>query len=82
MCLSNLNILTMKDQIKFIIADKKDFYYALRFLEEHPVNTNVIFGPVGGVDLKYIAEEAIQRRLNVRVLPQLHKVIWGEKRSV
>lgn len=82
MCLSNLKILTMKDQLKFVIADKKDFYYAVRFLEEHPVSTNIIFSPVGGMDLQPIADEVVMRKLDVRVLPQLHKIIWGDKKSV
>lgn len=82
MCLSNLRILTKKDQLKFVIADKKDFYYAVKFLEEHPVDTNVIFSPVGGMDLQPIADEVVMRKLDVRVLPQLHKIIWGDKRSV
>ncbi|MDD2626362.1 MAG: radical SAM protein [Methanomethylophilus sp.] len=81
MYLPNLEVLTRKDQLKFIIADHIDLNYAERFLREHPVHTNVIFSPVGGVDLKMLAEEVVSRRLDVRVLPQLHKIIWGEKKG-
>ena len=80
--LSNLEHIGKKDQLKFVISDKADLNYAIRFIREHPVETNVIFCPVGGMDLLPIAEEVVRRKLNVRVLPQLHKIIWGDKRSV
>jgi len=82
MHIPNLRILTKKDQLKFVIADNKDLYYAIRFLDEHPVDTNVIFSPLGGTSLENLAEEVVSRKLDVRVLPQLHKIIWGDKRSV
>ena len=82
MCLSNLGILSMKDQLKFVISDRTDLIYAERFLEEHPVDTNVIFSPVGGMDLGFLAEEVVSKKLDVRVRPQLHKIIWGDKQGV
>ena len=75
-------ILSMKDQLKFVISDRTDLIYAERFLEEHPVDTNVIFSPVGGMDLGFLAEEVVSKKLDVRVLPQLHKIIWGDKQGV
>ena len=80
--ISNLGHMGMKDQLKFIIGDQIDMSYAIRFLRENKVDTNVIFCPVGGINLLPIAEEVVHRKLNVRVLPQLHKMIWGDKRSV
>lgn len=82
MRLANLTMLTSKDQLKFVIADKKDLYYAIRFMEDHPTDANIIFTPVGGIDLEAIADEVVMRGLDVRVLPQLHKIIWGDRRSV
>jgi len=82
MCLNNLNILSRKDQLKFVISDRTDLEYAERFLQEHPVDTNVIFSPVGGMDLGFLAEEVVSKKLDVRVLPQLHKIIWGDKQGV
>lgn len=80
--LSNLGHIGKKDQLKFVIGDRTDLDYAIRFIRENPVGTNIIFCPVGGMDLLPIAEEVIRRKLNVRVLPQLHKIIWGDRRSV
>lgn len=80
--IENLEYIGKKDQLKFVIGDNIDLSYAIRFIRENPVETNVIFSPVGGMDLRPIAEEVVHRKLNVRVLPQLHKIIWGDKRSV
>ena len=33
-------------------------------------------------ELKWIAGKVLEDQLNVRVLPQLHKIIWGEVRGV
>lgn len=82
MRITNLRILSSKDQLKFIIADNKDLYYAIKFIQDHPVKANVIFSPMGGTNLKWLADEVVSRRLDVRVLPQLHKIIWGDARSV
>jgi 7-carboxy-7-deazaguanine synthase len=80
--LSNLQHIGRKDQLKFVISDQVDLLFAMRLIRENPVDTNIIFSPVGGMDLLPIAEQVLQRKLNVRVLPQLHKIIWGEQRGV
>ncbi|MCQ2084680.1 MAG: radical SAM protein [archaeon] len=82
MLMSNLDILSMKDQLKFVISDRTDLEYAENLLKEHPVKTNVIFSPVGGLSLELLAEEVVSKKLDVRVLPQLHKIIWGNKQGV
>jgi len=79
---SNLEHIGKKDQLKFVIGDQIDLNYAIRFIRENETAANVIFCAVGGTALLPIAEEVVHRKLNVRVLPQLHKIIWGEKRSV
>ncbi len=82
MCLSNLGLLTKKDQLKFVIADRADLDYAEEFIREHPVDTNIIFSAVGGLDIRALAEEVVSKKLDVMVLPQLHKIIWGNKQGV
>ena len=80
---SNIDLLSMKDQLKFIIKDREDFDYAVRYLREHPVKTNVIFGPVGGTDkLGWLVEQVLENDVDARVLPQLHKIIWGDRKGV
>lgn len=78
----NISLLKEKDQLKFIIADGADMEYAVSVIEKYKPECEVIFSPVGGMDLEPLAEEVIDMGLNVRVLPQLHKIIWGNKTGV
>ncbi len=80
--LENLEFLCPRDQVKFVIADRVDYLFARKVLREHDINAPVIFTPVGGTTLKPLAEWVLADRLMVRVMPQLHKIIWGEKRGV
>lgn len=82
MLLSNLPLLSAKDQVKFVIADRADLDYAERFIEDHPTEATVIFSAVGGTSLRELADEVVSKRLRVRVLPQLHKIIWGDRKGV
>jgi len=82
MLISNLNKLSEKDQLKFVISDINDLDFAAEMVKRNKISASVIFSPVGGMDLKPIIEEVLSRKLNVRILPQLHKIIWGDKRSV
>ena len=78
----NIALLKEKDQLKFVISDGLDLEYAIEILEKYSPKCEVIFTPVGGMDIEPLAEEVIERRINARVLPQLHKIIWGNKRAV
>ncbi len=83
MLASNVPLLKKKDQLKFIIKDQADFDYAVQYLKDHPADTNVIFGPVGGTDkLQWLVESVLDNDVDARVLPQLHKIIWGDKKGV
>ena len=79
---SNIALLKNKDQLKFVISDGIDLEYAIEVLDEYKPKCEVIFTPVGGMDIEPLAEEVIERRINARVLPQLHKIIWGNRRAV
>lgn len=71
------------DQLKFVIQDEADYEYAVRILKEYDIETNVIFQPTGGREIGWITQWVMRDRLGgVRVLPQLHKIIWGDKRGV
>ena len=79
---SNLELLSLNDQLKFIVADLKDYEYAKEIIEKYKPICSLIMTPVGGRKLKELAEWVLADGLNVRVLPQLHKLIWGEKKGV
>jgi len=82
MLISNIAYLKGTDQLKFVIADGTDLEYAISFINSHKIVCTVILTPVGGMDIEPLAEEAIERGSDVRVLPQLHKIIWGDRRGV
>jgi len=77
----NIEILGPTDQLKFIIADQMDYNYAKNILRENKVSCEIIMTPVGGTDLKWLAEAVIRDNLDARVMPQLHKLIWGDERG-
>ena len=78
----NIALLKEKDQLKFVIADGADLDYAIGIVEKYSPKCEVIFTPVGGMDIEPLAEEVIACGIKARVLPQLHKIIWGNKRAV
>ncbi len=81
MKLENLELLSPADQLKFVVADKDDFSFAVKILKEHQVQCPVIVTPVGGLDIRPVAEWVLKSGLHVRVLPQLQKLIWGQRRG-
>lgn len=79
--LANIELLSPADQLKFVIADRADYQYAKSVLEEWPPACPVIMTPVGGTDLKELIKWVLRDKLDVRVLPQLHKLVWGNERG-
>ena len=79
MLFDNIELLGPTDQLKFIVADDADYRYAKEILEKYPTKAEVIITPVGGKELKPLAEKVLKDGLDVRVLPQLHKYIWGDE---
>lgn len=71
------------DQLKFVIQDEADYEYAKGILKKYKIKANIIFQPVYGSSLKWLTERVLEDGLErVRVLPQLHKIIWGDIRGV
>ena len=85
--LANLDSMAPHDEVKFVIASRRDYEFARDFTREHDLVRRfaaVIFSPVyGRLDLKQMAEWILGDRLDVRFGYQLHKLIWGaEARGV
>lgn len=75
--------LDCKDQLKFVIADKKDYEYAKTVLKKYLINASIIFQPVFGENIEWLAQDVLKDNLsNIRIIPQIHKVIWGNIRGV
>jgi len=83
----SLDAMAPHDQVKFVIASRRDYEFARDFTRQHDLARRfaaVIFSPVWGqVDLAQLAEWILADRLEVRFGYQLHKAIWGaEARGV
>ena len=76
----NLNILSRKDQIKFVICDEQDYVWAkAKMLEGNLIERagEILFSPsFGQQDPKQLAQWILDDRLAVRMQLQLHKLLW------
>jgi len=71
------------DQLKFIIKDNIDYVYAKKILDLYNIKAEIIFQPVYSTSLRWLCEKVLEDKLiNVRTLPQIHKIIWGDVRGV
>jgi 7-carboxy-7-deazaguanine synthase len=76
----NLELLTSRDELKFVLASREDYDWAVsacrqrRLFERCPV----LFSPVQGqLDPAQLAQWIMDDRLPVRFQLQLHKLLWG-----
>jgi len=85
--LPNLEAMDGKDEIKFVIASRRDYDFAREFTTEHRLAQRfrqVIFSPVApdpegrwtGLNARELAEWILADALPVRLGLQLHKYIW------
>ena len=75
----NLYVIKLKDQVKFVIADRSDYDWAVSVIESYGLGDRcpILFSPVFGVlDPKILSDWVLRDRLEVRVQLQLHKFIW------
>lgn len=76
----NVDLLTARDELKFVLASREDYDWAVaacrqrRLFERCPV----LFSPVQGrLDPAQLAQWILGDRLPLRFQLQLHKVLWG-----
>jgi len=75
---ANLPRLRRRDVLKFVIADRRDYLYARRRLRRYRGPATTVFQPVWGTDAGQLADWVLGDRLEVRVMLQEHKVLWGD----
>ncbi len=77
----NIEYLGAKDQVKFVIADTKDYEWSKSIMHKYGLSNRceVLFSPVmGEMNPTELAEKIIQDNLPVRFQIQLHKYLWGD----
>ena len=75
----NIDFLTAKDQIKFVIGNDEDYEWSKKLVEEHKLNDRcqILFSPVMGIqNPTELAEKILRDKLQVRFQVQLHKLLW------
>ena len=77
---SNLESLTLRDEVKFVLTDRRDYEWARDVIRDrglaHRVNA-ILFSPVfGQLEPAALAGWILEDRLPVRMQLQLHKQIW------
>lgn len=87
---ANLDHLTERDEVKFVLADRVDYEWMRETIRERGLDRRVADGtlrallasPVwGAVDLEEMAAWILEDGLSVRFQVQLHKLIWGPERT-
>ena len=77
----NFKYLTDRDQIKFVICDRKDYDWSKQKIYEYQLTDKweVLFSPSHG-ELKAVtlADWILEDKLPVRFQIQLHKYLWGD----
>ena len=78
----NVDCLTRNDEVKFVIADWNDFEWACDIIKKYDLMDRVDmvhFSPVfGKISFAELAAWILRCGLDIRMQPQLHKIIWPE----
>jgi 7-carboxy-7-deazaguanine synthase len=87
---SNLDHLTARDEVKFVIRDRVDYDWARDAIRDRSLDARVeagslralLMSPVWGeIDLEELASWILADGLPVRFQVQVHKLIWGAEAS-
>ena len=76
---SNLEHLRPNDEVKFVIADRGDYDWALKMIREHHLEDRVkilISTSFGSVAAAHVVVWILEDKLRARFQLQLHKYIW------
>lgn len=85
--MQNLEELSSKDEVKFVISSRRDYEFAREFTREHKLEgrvKEVLFSPVTedpqkkwqGLRPRQLVEWMLEDGLGARLSLQLHKIVW------
>lgn len=76
----NITRLRQQDEVKFVILDEKDYFYAKEICEKYHLYQNageVLFSPVhGALDPRDLVAWILKDKIPVRLNIQVHKHVW------
>ena len=85
--MSNLDVLSAEDEVKFVLSTRRDYEFARDFTAQHHLSERVkqvLFSPAfedpqgkwPGLEPRMLVEWILADALPVRLGLQLHKFIW------
>ena len=77
----NIEYLSEKDQLKFVIADDEDYQWSKSMMQQYDLaqRCEILFSPVmGEMSPRVLADNIIKDNLPVRFQIQLHKYLWDD----
>jgi 7-carboxy-7-deazaguanine synthase len=81
---ANLELLSPRDEVKFVLTGEADYLWARAVLREHGIAARcpVLFSPAWSMlEPTQLAEWILRDGLPVRMQVQLHKLLWREARG-
>ncbi len=90
--LENAPLLGPRDEVKFVIASREDYFWARDLVRSHSWRAGTILfsaavpakgapGTIQPVEARWLAERILEDQLSVRLQVQLHKLLWGADRT-
>jgi 7-carboxy-7-deazaguanine synthase len=95
--MSNLEFLSQRDEVKFVIADRTDYEFSRDFIRQHELEArvgNVLLSPAFSktpslarstenctLDPRELVEWLMADGLNARLSLQIHKYIWEPQKK-
>jgi len=79
---ANIEHLTARDQVKFVICDRRDYDWALDVVRERDLSAicEVLFSPVWEtMPPRELADWIVADAAPVRFQLQIHKILWGDE---
>lgn len=79
---ANIEHLTARDQVKFVICDRRDYDWALDVVRERGLSAicEVLFSPVWEtMPPRELADWIVADAAPVRFQLQIHKILWGDE---
>lgn len=77
---ANIALLSPRDEVKFVIADRRDYEWSRETLRRHDLASRckaALFSPVfGSLEPRALVEWILEDKLAVRFQLQLHKFVW------
>src|SRR5438445_5208455 len=78
---SNINHLTLRDEVKFVMGSREDYEWSRDKVERYDLPSRchaVLFSPIfGRLDPRQIVKWILADKLSVRFQLQMHKFIWS-----